>query len=197
VRFISNHSSGKMGYALAQAAVDAGALTTLVSGPVTLPVPDHARIVRVESAADMLDQCLQLLPECDIFIACAAVADYRPASVQAQKIKKGPQEISLKLVRNPDIVATVAASAHRPFTVGFAAETNELLAHGREKLERKGLDMIIANDVSDRSIGFNSDNNEATVMWPDGEQVLALTGKGAMARQIIRLIAQRLDSSKD
>jgi len=195
VRFISNHSSGKMGYALAQAAVDAGALTTLVSGPVALPVPDHARIVRVESAADMLEQCLQLLPECDIFIACAAVADYRPAAAEQQKIKKGPQEISLKLVRNPDIVAAVAASAHGPFTVGFAAETNDLLAHAREKLERKGLDMIIANDVADRSIGFNSDNNEATVLWPGGEQVLALTGKGAMARQIMRLIAQRLESN--
>ena len=194
VRFISNHSSGKMGYALAQASIDAGARTTLVSGPVNLQAPEHARVVAVESAAEMLDQCLQLLPDCDIFIACAAVADYRPAAVEQQKIKKGPEQISLLLVRNPDIVATVAASDQRPFTVGFAAETHELLAHARDKMARKGLDMIIANDVSDRSIGFNSDNNQATVLWPDGEQTLPLSNKSAIARQIIALIAQRLES---
>jgi phosphopantothenoylcysteine decarboxylase/phosphopantothenate--cysteine ligase len=197
VRFISNHSSGKMGYALAQAAIDAGARTTLVCGPVNLTAPDHARVVRVESAADMLEQCLLLLPECDIFIACAAVADYRPASIEQQKIKKGPEQISLLLVRNPDIVATVAASERRPFTVGFAAETNDLLAHARDKMVRKGLDMIIANDVSDRSIGFNSDSNQATVLWPGGEQPLPLTGKGTMARQIIQLIARRLGARSD
>jgi phosphopantothenoylcysteine decarboxylase/phosphopantothenate--cysteine ligase len=194
VRFISNHSSGKMGYALAQASIDAGARTTLVSGPVNLQAPEHARVVAVESAGEMLEQCLQLLPDCDIFIACAAVADYRPAAVEQQKIKKGPEQISLLLVRNPDIVATVAASDQRPFTVGFAAETHELLAHARDKMARKGLDMIIANDVSDRSIGFNSDNNQATVLWPDGEQTLPLSNKSAMARQIIALIAQRLES---
>jgi phosphopantothenoylcysteine decarboxylase/phosphopantothenate--cysteine ligase len=192
VRYISNHSSGKMGYALARAAVDAGAVTTLVSGPVTLAEPDHVRVLRVESASQMLDQCLQLLPECDIFIGCAAVADYRPTVIEKRKIKKGPEEISLQLVRNPDIVAAVAGSEHRPFTVGFAAETNDLLAHAREKMVRKGLDMIVANDVSDRSIGFNSDNNAATVLWADGEQELALAGKAVLARQIIELIARRL-----
>jgi len=192
VRYISNHSSGKMGYALARAAVDAGALTTLVSGPVNLAEPDHVRVLRVESASQMLDQCLQLLPQCDIFIGCAAVADYRPAVIEKRKIKKGPEEISLRLVRNPDIIAAVAASESHPFTVGFAAETNDLLAHAREKMVRKGLDMIVANDVSDSSIGFNSDNNAATVLWADGEQELALAGKAALARQIIELIARRL-----
>lgn len=192
VRYISNHSSGKMGYALARAAVDAGAVTTLVSGPVNLAEPDHVRVLRVESASQMLDQCLQLLPQCDIFIGCAAVADYRPAVIEKRKIKKGPEEISLRLVRNPDIIAAVAASESRPFTVGFAAETNDLLAHAREKMVRKGLDMIVANDVSDSSIGFNSDNNAATVLWADGEQELALAGKAALARQIIELIARRL-----
>lgn len=196
VRFISNHSSGKMGYALAQAAIDAGAQTTLVSGPVHLPAPDHARVVKVESAAEMLEQCLLLLTDCDIFIACAAVADYRPAAVEQQKIKKGAEQISLMLVRNPDIVATVAASEKRPFVVGFAAETQELLTHAREKMSRKGLDMIIANDVSDRSIGFNSDNNQATVLWADGEQPLPLGSKATMARQIIALIARQLESRK-
>ncbi len=196
VRFISNHSSGKMGYALAQAAIDAGAQTTLVSGPVHLPAPDHARVLKVESAADMLEQCLLLLTDCDIFIACAAVADYRPATVEQQKIKKGAEQISLMLVRNPDIVATVAASEKRPFVVGFAAETQELLTHAREKMSRKGLDMIIANDVSDRSIGFNSDSNQATVLWADGEQPLPLGSKAAMARQLIALIARQLKSRK-
>jgi phosphopantothenoylcysteine decarboxylase/phosphopantothenate--cysteine ligase len=193
VRYISNHSSGKMGYALAQAAIDAGALTTLVSGPVTLAAPEHARIRQVESAQQMLEQCLELTAECDIFIACAAVADYRPTTIEARKIKKGPRQITLELERNPDIVAAVAACENRPFTVGFAAETNDLLAHARDKMERKGLDMIVANDVSDRSIGFNSDNNEATVLWAGGEQEMALTGKGAMARQLIQLIAKRLE----
>jgi len=193
VRYISNHSSGKMGYALAQAAIDAGALTTLVSGPVTLAAPEHARIRQVESAQQMLEQCLELTAECDIFIACAAVADYRPTTIEARKIKKGPRQITLELERNPDIVAAVAACENRPFTVGFAAETNDLLAHARDKMERKGLDMIVANDVSDRSIGFNSDNNEATVLWAGGEQEMALTGKGAMARQLIQLIAKRFE----
>ena len=194
VRYISNHSSGKMGYALARAAVEAGALTTLVSGPVSLAGPEHVQLVPVESAIQMLDQCLALLPECDIFIACAAVADYRPAARQHQKIKKGPEQIDLQLVRNPDIVATVAAAEHRPFTVGFAAETRDLLAYARDKMQRKGLDMIVANDVSDRSIGFNSDHNEAIVLWADGEQVMGRMGKANMARRIIQLIAGRIVS---
>jgi phosphopantothenoylcysteine decarboxylase/phosphopantothenate--cysteine ligase len=194
VRYISNHSSGKMGYALARAAVEAGALTTLVSGPVSLAGPEHVHLVPVESAIQMLDQCLALLPECDIFIACAAVADYRPAARQHQKIKKGPEQIDLQLVRNPDIVATVAAAEHRPFTVGFAAETTDLLAYARDKMQRKGLDMIVANDVSDRSIGFNSDHNEAIVLWADGEQVMGRMGKANMARRIIQLIAGRIVS---
>jgi len=159
---------------------------------VQLTAPDRARVVAVESARQMLEQCLELIPECDIFIACAAVADYRPAAVQQQKIKKGPDEISLQLVRNPDIVATVAAGERRPFTVGFAAETRDVLAYAREKLQRKALDMIVANDVSDQSIGFNSELNEAVVLWGDGEQALARTSKGNMARQIIQLIASRI-----
>ena len=194
VRYISNHSSGKMGYALAQAAVDAGAKTTLVSGPVTMPPPEHVRCLSVESAQQMLAQCLELLPECDIFIACAAVADYRPASLEQQKIKKGPQQITLELTRNPDIVATVAASENRPFTVGFAAETNDVLNYARDKMQRKGLDMIVANDVSDPSIGFNSDHNEATVLWHGGDQALARSSKSAIANQLVALIAREIDA---
>jgi len=189
VRYISNHSSGKMGYAIAQAAVDAGAVTTLVSGPVSLAAPDHARLIRVESAIEMLEQCQQLLAECDIFISCAAVADYRPAVLEEHKIKKGEEQISLKLLRNPDIVATIASSEHPPLTVGFAAETRDVLTYARDKMRRKGLDMIVANDVSDRDIGFNSDINEVTVLWADGEQALARAGKGKLARQLVELIA--------
>jgi phosphopantothenoylcysteine decarboxylase/phosphopantothenate--cysteine ligase len=191
VRYISNNSSGKMGYALAQAAVDAGAITTLVSGPVSLSAPEHTRILRVLSAEEMLQQCLELLPECDIFIACAAVADYRPRNVEQQKIKKGPQEVTLQLVRTPDIVAAVAAHEHRPYTVGFAAETNDVLPYARDKMQRKGLDMIVANDVADHAIGFNSDDNAVTVLWRDGEQPLARASKSTIARQIVHLIAQQ------
>ncbi len=192
VRYISNNSSGKMGYALAQAAVDAGATTTLISGPVNLAAPDYTRVLDVLSADEMLEQCLMLLPECDIFIACAAVADYRPATVQDQKIKKGPQEITLQLVRTPDIVAIVAANEHRPYTVGFAAETNDVLAYAREKMQRKGLDMIIANDVADPSIGFSSNDNAVTAVWRDGEQILARASKSIIARQIVHLIATEI-----
>jgi len=191
VRYISNNSSGKMGYALAQAAVDAGAITTLVSGPVNLAAPDHVRIFNVQSADQMLAQCLELLPECDIFIACAAVADYRPAFVEEQKIKKGPQDVTLQLVRTPDIVATVAAREHRPFTVGFAAETENVLDYARDKLQRKGLDMIIANDVSDQAIGFNSDYNAVTIMWRGGEQTLEHANKNTISRLIMQAIARQ------
>jgi len=195
VRYISNHSSGKMGYALARAAADAGAETTLVSGPVDLDVPDQVHRVQVTSAREMLEQCLALLP-CDVFIACAAVADYRPAEVQPEKIKKDAEQMTLTLVRNPDILAAIAAGEPPPFTVGFAAETNDVEAHARDKLARKGLDMIVANDVSDPEIGFNSDENAATVLWHGGAQVLARCGKDTLARQVIELVANRLIPAK-
>ncbi|PLW70952.1 bifunctional phosphopantothenoylcysteine decarboxylase/phosphopantothenate--cysteine ligase CoaBC [Pseudohalioglobus lutimaris] len=189
VRFLSNHSSGKMGYALAEAAIAAGARTTLVSGPVTLPIPEHAQYHPVESAAEMLETCLRLVSECDIFIACAAVADYRPEQVQGDKIKKNDAEMLLKLVRNPDIVSAVAAAEPRPFTVGFAAETRDLLAYARDKMQRKGLDMIIANDVSDQGIGFNSEENEVTIVCGQTEHALPRASKTIIARQIIEAIA--------
>jgi len=191
VRYISNNSSGKMGYALAQAAVDAGAITTLVSGPVSLQTPEHVRLIGVLSAQDMLEQCLGLLPDCDIFIACAAVADYKPAVVQQGKIKKGPAELTLALVRTTDILAEVAASKRGIYTVGFAAETNDVLAYARDKLQRKALDMIVANDVSDPSIGFNSDDNAVTLVWRDTEQTLARANKLVIARQIMQAIAEQ------
>jgi phosphopantothenoylcysteine decarboxylase/phosphopantothenate--cysteine ligase len=191
VRYISNNSSGKMGFALARASADAGAIVTLISGPVSLTPPDHVRFFGIQSAEQMLVQCLEQLPECDIFVACAAVADYRPATIENQKIKKGLQEMTLQLVRTPDIVAAVAASEHRPYTVGFAAESNNLLNYARDKMQHKGLDMIIANDISDQSIGFNSDDNEVTVLWRDGQQLLKRANKGTIARQLVNLIAQQ------
>ena len=138
----------------------------------------------------MLQQCLALARECDIFIACAAVADYRPAQIQQRKIKKGAQQTSLQLVRNPDILATVANLENSPFCVGFAAETNDLLAYARDKMQRKNLDMIVANDVSDPAVGFGSDDNEVTVLWRGGEAALARAGKNTIARQIVELIAR-------
>lgn len=193
VRFISNHSSGRMGFALARAAVEAGAATTLISGPVNLQTPDHVQRIDVTSAEDMLQASLDQLPHCDIFIACAAVADYRPASIAGDKIKKSSEVMSLELVRNPDIVASVAAHPQRPFTVGFAAETRDLLGYARDKLQRKGLDMIVANDVSAEGIGFNSDENAVTVLWGEGEQSLPRSGKQQIARDIIELVARRHD----
>jgi phosphopantothenoylcysteine decarboxylase/phosphopantothenate--cysteine ligase len=192
VRYLSNNSSGKMGYALARAAADAGGTTTLVSGPVNLTPPDHVRLLGVQSAEQMLEQCLELLPECDIFIACAAVADYRPAKVEKHKIKKETQEVILQLVRTPDIVSAVTASEHRPYTVGFAAETNDVIAYAKDKMQRKGLDMIVVNDVSDQSIGFNSDDNAVTVLWRSREQILERASKSSIARQIVNLIAQQI-----
>lgn len=197
VRYLSNHSSGKMGYALAQAAADAGARTTLVSGPVHLATPDHVRRIDVQSAEDMLRECLALTAECDIFIACAAVADYRPATPADQKIKKGAATVTLELQRNPDILATVSAAAGAPFTVGFAAETTDVLTYARGKLESKGLDMIVANDVSNTAIGFNSEQNAVTVLWHNGSRVLEQSSKAAIARDLIALIAARLDAADD
>ncbi|GGC08623.1 phosphopantothenoylcysteine decarboxylase [Marinobacterium zhoushanense] len=194
VRYISNHSSGKMGYALAAAARDAGARVRLISGPVSIAVPDRVQCVQVESAQQMLDASLEGLADCDLFIAAAAVADYRPVSVAEHKIKKGSEEImELHLVKNPDIVATVASSKNRPFTVGFAAETRDVVAYAQDKLARKRLDLIVANDVSAPGIGFNSDENAVTLVGPDSVESLPQTHKQQLARQLINRIARHLN----
>jgi phosphopantothenoylcysteine decarboxylase/phosphopantothenate--cysteine ligase len=142
----------------------------------------------------MLDCALQLARGCDIFIACAAVADYRPATRAGQKIKKSDEEITLTLQRNPDIVATISAMDSRPFTVGFAAETQQLREHALGKLERKGLDMIVANDVSDSRIGFNSDSNAALLLWPGAERTIDICSKNVLAAIVIAQIAELLDT---
>ncbi|MDZ7783389.1 MAG: bifunctional phosphopantothenoylcysteine decarboxylase/phosphopantothenate--cysteine ligase CoaBC [Halioglobus sp.] len=196
VRYISNYSSGKMGFAIARAAAEAGAQATIVAGPVNLQTPEHVARIDVESAREMLEQCELLLEDCDVFIACAAVADYRPAREESQKIKKNEEKLVVELVRNPDILAAVAAREQRPFTVGFAAETNDVLANARDKMSRKGLDMIVANDVSDSSIGFNSDDNAATVLWHGGERALPQASKDSIARELISLIAEILPGQR-
>lgn len=193
VRYISNHSSGKMGYALAQAACDAGAQVTIISGPTNLATPDRCKKIAVESAQNMFDASIAALPSCDIFIAAAAVADYRPASIAEQKIKKtNADAMTIELVKNPDIVSAVAASQPRPMTVGFAAETQDVVRYARDKLVRKQLDVVIANDVSQAAIGFNSDDNAVTIVWPDSQEVLDQRSKSQLARDIIeRLAAKR------
>ncbi|QEW08198.1 bifunctional phosphopantothenoylcysteine decarboxylase/phosphopantothenate--cysteine ligase CoaBC [Nitrincola iocasae] len=194
VRFISNHSSGKMGYALAQAAIDAGARVKLISGPVNLTAPERVECIQVETAEEMLTASLEGINSCDLFIGAAAVADYRPVAVAEHKIKKGNEEImELRLVKNPDIIASVAALSQRPFTVGFAAETHDLLSYARSKLERKKLDLIIANDVSVPGIGFNSDDNRVTLVSASGEVPLPQTSKRLLARQLIEHIAQHFN----
>lgn len=190
VRYISNHSSGKMGFALAQAAADAGAQVTLIAGPVTLATPEHVERIDVESAQQMFDAVLARVDTSTIFIAAAAVADYRAANIATDKIKKQSEEMTLTLVRNPDIVATVAQRRPKPFTVGFAAETTQVADYARDKLERKNLDMIVANDVSAPGIGFNSDDNAVSVLWRDGEMHIDARSKTLVARELIELIAR-------
>ncbi len=192
VRYISNHSSGKMGYALAQAAAEAGAQTVLISGPVSVAAPERVAVINVTSAAQMLDAVLEQIDGTDIFIACAAVADYRPVVVASQKIKKDADNLAIELTKNPDIVATIAARATKPFTVGFAAETENLEANAHSKLLGKGLDMVIANDVSNTAIGFNSDENQVLVVRRDETLALPAMSKSALATQLISLIAAHL-----
>ena len=198
VRYISNESSGKMGFAMAEAAVDAGAKVTLIAGPVNLETPAHVERVDVVSTADMHQAVFGHLPNCDIFIGSAAVADYRPVQVADRKIKKGDDNhsMSIELVRNPDIIAEVAASESRPFTVGFAAETNDLIEYAQKKLQQKNLDLIIANDVADKQIGFNSNDNEVTLISSDASTVLPKMPKTKLARLLIDQLSQHYLSSK-
>lgn len=188
VRYISNHSSGKMGFALANAAAQLGAKVTLVSGPVSLNTPAGVERINVASAQEMYDAVMAHAPSHDAFISCAAVADYRPENVASQKLKKteNNDQMTINMIKNPDIVATVAnMTEQRPFTVGFAAETNDVETYARGKLVKKNLDMICANDVSVEGQGFNSNDNAITLFWPEGEQALALESKEALSFRIL------------
>src|SRR5690554_1302914 len=195
VRYLSNHSSGKMGYALAEAAAALGARVTLISGPVSLPCPAGVARIEVETALEMHEAAQRLAPESDLFIGCAAVADYRAESAAEHKIKKveGEEGLVLRLVKNPDIIAGVAAlpAESRPLVVGFAAETRDVERYARDKLARKGLDMIVANDVSREGLGFGSDHNAALLLWRGGDgevdqETLDPQPKGEMATAVIR-----------
>ena len=188
VRFISNRSSGKMGYAVAQAAREAGAEVVLVSGPVALPAPAGVTRVNVESARQMLAAVQSALEGADIYIGAAAIADYEPASVSAQKIKKSSDTMTLSLVKAPDILASVAALERRPFVVGFAAETQDVEQNARAKLEGKRLDMIAANRVGD-GIAFDQDENSLLLLWQGGREELATCGKLELARKLVARIA--------
>ena len=196
VRYISNHSSGKMGYALAQAARSLGANVTVVSGPVALAVPAECNLVKVISALDMHAAVMADINQQDIFIACAAVADYRPDTIAEQKIKKtNSDEMVVRMIKNPDIVASVAALENSPFTVGFAAETQDVEHYARDKMQRKNLAMIAANDVSQSGQGFNAEDNALTVFWPQGMTQIALASKQDVAAQLLQLIATQFNAN--
>lgn len=194
VRFITNHSSGKMGYALAQAAAEKGYTVKLVSGPTNIPVPSAVEIIKVKTASDMLNAVLHEIEDSDIFIGCAAVADFRSKVISRNKIKKtdDTESLILELVKNPDIIKEVA-NLHKTFTVGFAAETTNVVEYAKSKLVKKDLDLIIANDVSDSSIGFNSDQNRVSLVFKDlSTEDLPLMNKQDLARVLIDKIESQL-----
>lgn len=194
VRFIGNRSSGKMGFAVAAAARAMGAEVTLVAGPVSLPTPAGVQRVDVRRAAQMREAVLSRLPGQDVYLGAAAVADYTPAETLPQKIKKSGETLTLTLVRTADVLAEVAAHPQRPrLVVGFAAETQDMEAYARDKLLRKGLDLIAANDVARAGQGFECDDNALSVFWRDGRHDIAHGPKSRVARDLMTLVAQRLE----
>ena len=193
VRYISNHSSGKMGYALAAAAIEAGADVTLISGPVALSIPEKCQGILVMSADEMQPAALEFAEGADIFIATAAVADYKAASIASEKIKSGDDKMTISLEKNPDIVNSVASTFEDLFVIGFAAESNDVETYAKGKLEQKHLDAIVANDISRTDIGFNSDNNE--VSWIDTDSTIAFgkRSKAQLARDLVAQIAIKIN----
>jgi phosphopantothenoylcysteine decarboxylase/phosphopantothenate--cysteine ligase len=195
VRFISNHSSGKMGYALAQAAADAGARVILISGPVSLSPPANVECINIETAEQMFAETHNRIDGVDIFIGAAAVSDYRPANARRHKIKKNNAELHLDLVKAPDTLAAVAKLDRGPFTVGFAAETERLREHALAKLRGKGLDLIVANQVGGGR-GFNADENAVEVYWKTGERSFPTMKKADLARELVSLIAGQYETGR-
>jgi phosphopantothenoylcysteine decarboxylase/phosphopantothenate--cysteine ligase len=182
-----------MGFALAKAALLAGAEVTLVAGPVNLETLPSVKRINVISARDMYQAVHEQIDQQDIFIGCAAVADYRVCEVAQQKIKKNDQQLVLTMVENPDIIASVSELANKPYCVGFAAETTDVIEYAKKKLSRKNLDMICANDVSNCEIGFNSDCNQLTVINKNAEtQIFDKENKSSLSRKLINLIAEQL-----
>lgn len=191
VRFLGNRSSGRMGYALAAALTELGAEVALVTGPTALPSPPVAELVRIESAREMHAAVMARASGCGIFVGTAAVADYRPLEPAERKIKKDADALTIRLVRNPDILAEVAALRPAPFTVGFAAETDRVIEYARGKLEKKRLDMIAANHVGGERGGFERDDNALTVLWDGGQRELPMMSKVQLARELAALVAER------
>lgn len=191
VRFVTNRSSGKMGFAVAQAARDAGADVVLVSGPVSIATPPGIRRIDVETAAEMYEVVVREVPGCDIFISTAAVADYRPANAAGQKIKKTADQLQLSLERTTDILGTVSTGPQRPpFVVGFAAETQDVEQHARGKLQRKNLDLIAANEVGHDKV-FEKEDNALVVLWADGRRDLGAGSKLSLGRALVELVCER------
>ena len=190
VRYLSNRSSGKMGYALAEAALAKGHKVVLISGPVNIPAPDGATLVRVETAQEMYDAVAAAIPEADAAIFCAAVADYRVAEVAGEKIKKTGETLTLTLIKNPDILGSArSVFGFTGLLVGFAAETEKLAEHALEKLRRKGCDLLVANDVSRTDIAFDRDENEVELFYRDGRQeTLTKASKTAIAAALVERI---------
>ncbi len=193
VRYISNHSSGKMGYAIADAMIDAGAEVTLISGPVSLKQPDRCTLVSVTSAHEMLEATTKAVQGTDIFISAAAVADYYITETSDQKIKKKTDKMSLNLAKTPDIVSIVKENNPKLFVLGFAAETQKVEQYAREKLASKNLDAIVANDVSREDIGFNSDDNEALWVEQESTHHFSKCNKAQLARDLVALLATKLE----
>ena len=191
VRYISNHSSGKMGYALARVARLRGAEVTLVTGPTAIPVPYGVAVVRVESAAQMREAVLERLEQCDIVIKAAAVADYRPLKRAEKKVKKSAASLAIELEKNPDILSEIGARKGDRLLVGFAAETEELVANATKKLAQKNLDLIVANDVSLEGAGFNVDTNIVKLLFRDGSvEDIPIMGKNELAGLIWNRVEQ-------
>jgi phosphopantothenoylcysteine decarboxylase/phosphopantothenate--cysteine ligase len=191
VRFLSNRSTGKMGYAIAEAALDAGHEVILVSGPVALVAPAAATLVMVESAQEMLHAIEAALPGCDALVMAAAVADWRPASISVSKLKKSTMASTLELVRTPDILVTLAPAKGGRLFVGFAAETEQLRQHAAAKRVAKGMDMIVANDVSASDAGFEVDTNRVVLITAEGEEALPLMSKREVGGHIVTWLSSR------
>ena len=195
IRFISNHSSGKMAFSLATAAREFGAVVTLISGPVSLHAPNRVKKIDVISARDMYQAVHKNIVGVDIFIGCAAVCDHRPMETMQDKIKTNPDNpseiLEIKLIKNPDIISSVADLENRPYVVGFAAETQNVLSYAIDKLHHKKLNLIIVNDVSDGDIGFSSENNAVTVLGKNFKKPILKTLKTVLSRKILKIIARR------
>lgn len=198
VRFISNYSSGKMGFAIASAAVAKGAKVTLISGPVDLPTPPRVRRINVISALEMQDAVMRIVQHQQIFIGCAAVADYRVNRFSSEKIKKHSNELTINMIKNPDIISSVSAlTEKRPYVVGFAADTRNVEEYARQKRITKHLDLICANDISNPNQGLNSDSNALHLFWQDGETILPVRNKTLLAQQLIEEIVSRYYDKKN